>query len=60
MPPEPTQKPEKPKPYQRKPKVPVLKDAPKTSARMVKEKHKNSTLHEKLDSARLDEGLCIH
>jgi hypothetical protein len=47
IPPVPTQKPrEKPKRYQRKPKVPVLKDAPKTSARMVKEKHKNLTLHD--------------
>jgi hypothetical protein len=49
MPPEPTRKPrEKPKPYQRKPKVPVPKDAPKTSAaRAVKEKkHENLTLHD--------------
>jgi hypothetical protein len=46
MPPEPTQKPEKPKPYQQKPKVPVLKDTLKTSARMVKEKHENLTLHD--------------
>jgi hypothetical protein len=34
MPSEPTRKPcEKPKPYQQKPKVPVAKDAPKTSGK---------------------------
>ena len=48
MPPELTWKPcENPKPYQRKPKVPVAKDAPKTSAKIIKEKgHENLMLHD--------------
>ncbi|KAF8222497.1 hypothetical protein L208DRAFT_1322521 [Tricholoma matsutake] len=48
MPPEPTQKPhEKPHPYQQKPKGPIVKNALKTSAKIVKEKnHKNLTLHD--------------
>ena len=48
MPPEPTRKPrEKPQPYQQKPKVPIVKNAPKTSAKIVKEKkHENLTLHD--------------
>jgi hypothetical protein len=33
-------------PYTNPTKVSVLKDAPKTSARTVKEKHKNLTLHD--------------
>ncbi|KAF8227376.1 hypothetical protein L208DRAFT_1101393, partial [Tricholoma matsutake] len=48
MPPEPTQKPcEKPHPYQQKPKGPIVKNALKTSAKIVKEKnHENLTLHD--------------
>jgi len=46
MPSEPTWKPhEEPQPYQWKPKVPIMKNAPKTSVQIVKEKkHENVTL----------------
>ena len=48
MPPEPARKPrEKPKPYQRKPKLPVAKDAPRTSGKIIKEHgRENLTLHD--------------
>src|SRR5882762_8218738 len=48
MPPEPTRKPrEMPKPYHRKPKNPIVKDAPRTAAKSAKvKKHENLTLHD--------------
>ena len=47
MPPKPTWKPcEKPQPYKRKPKVPIIKGTPKNSTKIIKEKkHENLTLH---------------
>jgi hypothetical protein len=47
MPPEPTQKTcKEPKPYQQKPKVPVRKDVPATSAKIIKKGCENLTLHD--------------
>jgi len=48
MPPKPTRKPrEMPKPYHRKPKNPIVKDAPRTAAKSAKvKKHENVTLHD--------------
>jgi len=34
------------KPYQQKPKAPVRKDAPRTSAKIIKKGHENLTLHD--------------